>query len=321
MSLQVHFSLLSFARFITEEQRTIIVRDAARLVDLHRRLQEKLRRVDDDLGWVREDGGGEEEGISDESNLPSPLETDDTDSSITDEQASTSSTYTPSSPARPYYPSRSSFSILKRSKISARRFKSSDATVLDAARRISAIFLNEAENLSDAYRPFCSGHSEAMEIVKALSTASATKVEWDIFEAQCTAHLASRRNKKSSSSSSRLHFADFLIKPVQRICRYPLLFGSLLKNAQKTALFKASQQYSIARDETQSTITSFSSLSPYSGTGTDVGKSIERIREALQTAKTVAAAVDHAQKLRSLEIATVKLARRIVVQSVSSCQG
>lgn len=271
--------------------------------------------MDEDLGWIREDDSDQ---YTDESGAASPQDWDDASSISTDER-STPSTYTPSTPSRQqsYHSAVSTArSFSRRSTNRTRRFKSSDATVLDAARRISSIFINEAKNLSEAYEPFCSGHSEAMEVVKNLSTG--TKTEWDAFEAQCTAHLASRRMKTSSSfssSSSRLHFADFLIKPVQRICRYPLLFGSLLKNAQRTTL--ASVHQDLELDDPQITITHVS----LSGTAPEVGKSIERIREALHTSKVVASGVDHAQKMRSLEVATVKLARRIEVQNVSDSFG
>ncbi|KAK9897599.1 hypothetical protein P389DRAFT_59231 [Cystobasidium minutum MCA 4210] len=303
--VEVHFSLLSFARFVTEEQRKIIIRDAARLLDLHRRLQEKLKRVDEDLGWIRED---DEQSDWNPPITPSTIDAE----SPTSEYASVSA-YTPASTTTSSRSPMSASASPKKSRSPARRFKSSDATVLDAARRISAIFANEAQNLSDAYRPFCSGHSEAMEAVKALSTGT-SKPEWGAFESQCTAHLASRKRRNSTSypsSSSRLHFADFLIKPVQRICRYPLLFGSLVKNAQKTALMRAGSLRHDSRDLTGAGLAS----SLLMGQSADVEKSIDRIREALQASKTVAAAVDTAQKLRSLEIATVKLARRIEVNN------
>lgn len=306
---------------MTEEQRTIIIRDATRLVDLHRRLQEKLKRVDEDLGWIRED-----DEDSELLSLPSASDTDELESPVS--EYGSCATYTPSDTSsssssrhQQFFAAASTPFSEKSNSKATRRFKSSDATVLDAARRISAIFVNESQNLSDAYRPFCSGHLEAMEVVKVLSSGP-MKPEWDAFEAQCTAHLSSRKRRKSSAfptSSSRLHFADFLIKPVQRICRYPLLFGNLLKNAQKTGLAKASdqaQRYHQLQDSYASASSGVASALSPSAT-TDVSKSIDRIREALHTSKVVAAAVDTAQKMRSLEIATVKLARRIEVQSVS----
>jgi len=224
---QVHFNLLAFASFVTEEQRNIIVRDAVHLLEIHQRLQGKLSRVHEDLGWIRE---------HDESH---------------DGVASPS-----------------------------RRFKSSDATVAEAARRVSSIFLNEADKLQEAYRPFCSAHTEAMEITRSLMATH--KIEWEAYENQCTQYLYQRQ-----SPSTRLRFVDFIIKPVQQICRYPLLFGNLLKHAPKV----------------------------------EFSRNTDRFREALDMMKSVAKQVDEAQKIRMLEIATVKLALRMDVHTVRYCQS
>ena len=219
---QVHFGLLSYARFVTDEQRDIIVRNAAHLLEIHLRLQAKLQRVDEDLGWIRSHAEYNQDG----------------------------------SPS------------------SSKQFKSSNTTVADAARRISSIFFNEAFMLADAYRPFCSGHKEAVEVIR---SEPLSRIEWDFFEAQCTNQLALRK-----SNSSRLQFADFLIKPVQRICKYPLLFSNLLKYAPQ------------AEDP----------------------KSFEKMTVAFETLKGVAEGVDEAQKQRILEIATVKLALRMDIHAV-----
>lgn len=337
---QVHFSLLSFARFVTEEQRNIIIRDAARLLDVHRRLVARLKRVDEDLGWIREDDELQQTSSSSSGSSDHDDNDEDDDHAGDQERRDAVHAFAPmgrlslgsaetsmnalenvlrstgggSSASAPTSPVKSSFaSYLRPRKLTVtrtRRFKSSDATVLDAARRISAIYLNEAQNLSEVYRPFCSGHSEAMEVVKLLSS-SGSRLEWDAFEAQCTLHLAQRKRK---SSSTRLHFADFLIKPVQRICRYPLLFGNLLKNAQNTALAKGVSTPTLANGSLN---LSGHSLTSEATEGNQTDHHIQRIKEVLEILKSVAADVDLAQKQRSLEIATVKLARRIEVQNVS----
>lgn len=114
-----------------------------------------------------------------------------------------------------------------------------------------------------------------MEVTKILSS---QKLDWDAFETNCTGLLATRK-----SASTRLHFADFLIKPVQRICRYPLLFANLLKSARKQEI-----------------------LLP-----------LERMEMTAAAFKDVAAEVDEAQRIRNREIVTVKLALRLDVQNVS----
>lgn len=103
------------------------------------------------------------------------------------------------------------------------------------------------------------------------------KLEWEAYENQCTQYLYQRQ-----SPSTRLRFVDFLIKPVQQICRYPLLCGNLLKHAPKV----------------------------------EFSRNTDRFREALDMMKSVAKQVDEAQKVRMLEIATVKLALRMDVHTV-----
>ena len=214
--------MLSYARFVSDEQRDLIVRNAAQLLEIHLRLQAKLQRVEEDLGWVRD------QEQDDEVQLPSP----------------------------------------------SKQYASSNATVADAACRVCDIFLDEAHNLLEAYRPFCSDQTEAMETIKAISV---SRLDWDSFEAQCTNQLALRK-----SGSSRLQFADFLIKPVQRVCKYPLLFGNILKYAPE------------GQDQTCT----------------------HRITEAFEEIKRVAEGVDEAQKQRILEITAVKLALRMDVHDV-----
>lgn len=249
MAIQVHFHLLRFAGFVTEEQRQTIVRDAQALLDVHRRLQGRLERVDGDLGWIRDH---EDDGNGSDAEQTSPT-------------ASAAGVSSSSSSLRPG------------GSLPRRRFKSSDATVADAARRIASIFMHEAANLEAAYKPFCSTHAEAMDIVKSLS--NGFRSEWDAFEQQCMEQLSQRK-----SPSTRLHLADFLIKPVQRVCKYHILLSKLQKNVPASAASNV----------------------------------VRKIQEALEKLKAVAAAVDEAQQQRALEIATVKIALRIDLQTVST---
>ena len=109
------------------------------------------------------------------------------------------------------------------------------------------------------YNDFCAGHNEALGIIRAIDQFA----EWDLFERRCAQHVAkfftpdtpgnsipldnlSPRvsslplNAQSLSpippalitraQSSKLRFQDYLIKPVQQICRYPLILGQVLKH-------------------------------------------------------------------------------------------
>lgn len=99
----------------------------------------------------------------------------------------------------------------------------------------------------ESYEAYCSGHSEALNVIRNLQ---ARPLDWDSYE-RCCATLVSgavvferairRRHSTDSmrlfgnhagatvgrSMLSRLRLIDFLIKPVQRICKYPLLLTQL----------------------------------------------------------------------------------------------
>ena len=263
--VEVHFASLAVAKFVTAEQKAMIIREAATLLDIHRRLVKRLQRVEGDLGWIRD---------ADE-----PITFGDLNLALADLPGSRTPSTLRRSTSTPVSPTH-------------RRFKSSDATVEDAARRIAAIYVNEAQHLSEAYRPFCSAHPEAAEIVKSIATVN--KFDWDAYEARCSIALEAR-----GSLSARLLFADFLIKPIQRLCRYPLLFANILKYAPSLQR----RPFSMHGDLVEATETE--------------SMSVNRIREALTTYKRVATEVDTAQRQRSLAICTVKLALRMDVQNVS----
>lgn len=94
------------------------------------------------------------------------------------------------------------------------------------------------------YEDYCMGHEDALSAIRQFEHYP----EWSDYERRCTeaAHrrirpdlssiLASFRDPSSSSipppgpsdePSSKLLLRDLLIKPIQKICRYPLLLGGL----------------------------------------------------------------------------------------------
>lgn len=101
---------------------------------------------------------------------------------------------------------------------------------------INLYLTNQATSLS-AYNAFCSGSIAAAGMVRNLSL----RTDYDAFEKRChiiCASCAAARlqdlldetpdNMVNMSNRSRLQFKDYLIMPVQRVCRYPLLLSSLL---------------------------------------------------------------------------------------------
>ncbi|KAI0065895.1 hypothetical protein BV25DRAFT_1605334 [Artomyces pyxidatus] len=123
---------------------------------------------------------------------------------------------------------------------------------------VTAVFTSQAA-LFDAYESFCATHYNALDIVRRVQRRWPT--EWDAYERRC-ADLATtlpastnepatpaRRHSMSSLAPNpnhlpprpgltrmrssrtlhpaRLQLLDYLIKPVQRICKYPLLLAPL----------------------------------------------------------------------------------------------
>lgn len=92
------------------------------------------------------------------------------------------------------------------------------------------------------YEPFCAGHSEALDLLRKVQG----QPEWDMYEKRCALVVSDERALENSKSGkppfsrrhssdapkthsrlSRLTMRDFLITPIQRICRYPLLLHQL----------------------------------------------------------------------------------------------
>lgn len=119
----------------------------------------------------------------------------------------------------------------------------------------SSLFFFQADDFA-SYEEYCAGHDEALLVIRQVESTP----EWISYERRCsnlarsrtrqtltrllsspTASYAGRLPLPSATApttpistsfpddvSSRLMLRDLLIKPVQRICRYPLVLASLL---------------------------------------------------------------------------------------------
>jgi hypothetical protein len=221
----------------------------------------------------------------------------------------------------------------------------------------------------DQYQNFCSGHSEAFDLVRRVQ--QGYPGEWDAFERHCAAVAAEmqldaslqftqgeaseeladlsgsqklafdtrkkRRHSLSSLDASarpqilphplstvtpatpilsasesghsakdtksrrpRLMFMDYLIKPVQRICRYPLLLGQL--------------------QETTNVSRSASGTS-HDSNSTSSDSSREAVKAVLQTMRTVASSVDEARRRQDLSSKSVQIVLRIAQGLLTSVAG
>jgi len=93
---------------------------------------------------------------------------------------------------------------------------SEDAFIDDIAVRIGNVFADNAEQMVSIYTTYCSDHYNALKIYSNAVNASPKLKKFidDIVQ---------------DGSQTNLYLHDFLIKPIQRICKYPLLFRELLK--------------------------------------------------------------------------------------------
>ncbi|EIE78977.1 hypothetical protein RO3G_03682 [Rhizopus delemar RA 99-880] len=81
---------------------------------------------------------------------------------------------------------------------------------------IAKTFLDQMANFS-LYKQYCDKHTEAWSLLSIYRNRS----EWAQFTKECVS--------QDIGEERRLHFEDYLIKPVQRICRYQLLIKEIIR--------------------------------------------------------------------------------------------
>ncbi|CAO3583495.1 unnamed protein product [Absidia cylindrospora] len=131
--------------------------------------------------------------------------------------------------------SRNSSDILAfHQRVLASFYASTHKSVELKCQNISQTFLDHQEEFMALYEDYCDGHSKAWN----LCTEYRSKSEWPDFILQCQALIQEHQENKAmsptSSSNKRIRFEDFLIKPIQRICRYQLLLKEIVKHANST---------------------------------------------------------------------------------------
>ena len=151
------------------------------------------------------------------------------------------------------------------------------------------------ESMFHNYRQFCAGSIAAATLVRHVSM----RADYDLFERRCQAISASQAHvtlkdlllgepaRQTPSNRSRLHFRDFLIMPIQRICRYPLLLGQL-----KNTALTPSVEMPDSDDDTEQ----------------DIGIDVET---ALNVMRQVASEADEARRVKEAEVKSATIVERL----------
>ena len=133
--------------------------------------------------------------------------------------------------------SRNTHHLLKFQKLFLKQLQESKANVYAQGGEPTLIalakcFVEAAPRMESLYVPYCAHHDIALETVTAIKKTHSW--QFNSFVDGC-------RNK----AHTRLEFNDFLIKPVQRICKYPLLLQELSKTSPSISEDKIELQRAI----------------------------------------------------------------------------
>ncbi|PVF99988.1 hypothetical protein CPB86DRAFT_702154 [Serendipita vermifera] len=196
-----------------------------------------------------------------------------------------------------------------------------------AIKRVAGIFIKEAASFH-LYESFCAGHSQALDLIRQVRGLP----EWDMYEKRCAVIVADERanvntlitpdpNSREASEQSgtpaatrrhstdiapkesislphvsKLTMQDFLIKPIQRICRYPLILTQLQQGEKSLP----------------SSPTSTGASHWHSGTSLEMAAEAQ----ALEAMRQVAAKVDDARRRTDIAIKTRLISERVPEQAL-----
>ncbi|KAI8330364.1 hypothetical protein BC941DRAFT_361632 [Chlamydoabsidia padenii] len=94
--------------------------------------------------------------------------------------------------------------------------------IIDRCGDIATVFLNMGSNFT-LYDTYCDQHDAAITLCNEYRS----KPEWLVFTRECATPTLYTENSLEQVTKP-LHFEDYLIKPVQRVCRYQLLLKEIL---------------------------------------------------------------------------------------------
>ncbi|GAA5811726.1 hypothetical protein MFLAVUS_005167 [Mucor flavus] len=106
--------------------------------------------------------------------------------------------------------------IIKRNSIEILSFHQQFIIALNIESCIAQRFIDKMDQFL-LYKHYCDMHAEAWALISEYRD----RPEWTQFLKECAIHDTKQQRK--------LHFEDYLIKPVQRICRYQLLLKEIIR--------------------------------------------------------------------------------------------
>jgi hypothetical protein len=149
------------------------------------------------------------------------------------------------------------------------------------------------------YNEFCAGSIAAAALIRHI----ALRTDYDAFERRCQIICACQPHvtlkdlldnhapAPSPTNRNRLHFGDYLIMPIQRVCRYPLLLGQLLNATATPSPTDEHPTFDIEQQEVY-----------------DVGVDVERALEAM---RGVAEEADEARRKKDTEVKSATILERM----------
>lgn len=84
---------------------------------------------------------------------------------------------------------------------------------------------SQAESLQ-LYADFCAKHEDAMVLLRQYEV---SRIDWEAYQNNCAMQVAMRFPASALNIGARLRIRDYAIKPIQRICRYPMMLIALEK--------------------------------------------------------------------------------------------
>lgn len=157
-----------------------------------------------------------------------------------------------------------------------------------------------------AYNEFCAGSVIASTLVRNISL----RTDYTAFERRCQIISSSHPSIRlidllddslpptTTTNKNRLHFRDYLIMPIQRVCRYPLLLAALLGAADTPSTGIESPSFPFGEPD----------IAGDDGGTYDVGVDVER---ALGAMRGVAEEADESRRRKESEIKTATILSRL----------